>query len=99
MALLAILGFGLVLALSAWLRGYVLCVLWGWFIVDTFGLPALTIPQAIGLVLIIIFLTHHDVRTDYKDGAVAKIVALVVAPIGAALAAWFYGWIVHGLLF
>ena len=29
--------------------GYVLTVLWGWFIVPTFHLPPLTIPVALGL--------------------------------------------------
>ncbi len=31
------------------LRGWVLCVLWGWFVVPFFNLPPLTMPMAIGL--------------------------------------------------
>lgn len=38
------------------LSGYVLSVLWGWFIVPTFGLPLLTIPVAIGVMLVVAYL-------------------------------------------
>ena len=34
-------------------RGWVLSVLWGWFIVPTFDLPELSIGIALGIVLII----------------------------------------------
>ena len=49
-------------------KGYVLSILWKWFIVAFFGLPALTIPMAIGLTLIASFLTaqyYHN--TDDRD--------------------------------
>lgn len=45
--------------ISSILRGYVLSVLWGWFVVPTFGLPALSIPIAIGISLILAFTTHQ----------------------------------------
>jgi ACR3 family arsenite efflux pump ArsB len=35
------------------LRGWALTVLWDWFVVPTFHVSALTIPYAIGLVVII----------------------------------------------
>jgi hypothetical protein len=38
---------------SAIYSGYVLSVMWDWFIVSHFGLKALPIPFAIGLALII----------------------------------------------
>lgn len=37
--------------LPAW-RGYVLATVWGWLIVPTFGLPALTTWKAVGLVIV-----------------------------------------------
>lgn len=40
-------------------RGWVLSVLWGWFVGPLFGAPPLTIPFAIGLSLIVGFLTSH----------------------------------------
>ena len=51
-AVLALLGFPVLLAASAVWRGYVLAILWAWFAVPTFGLPPLSIPFAIGLTLV-----------------------------------------------
>lgn len=34
-------------------RGYVLSILWGWFIVPTFGAPALSLVMAIGLAIVV----------------------------------------------
>jgi hypothetical protein len=56
-ALLAVLGFPVLLAASAVWRGYVLSILWGWFAIPAFGLPALSIPFAIGISLITSMLT------------------------------------------
>jgi hypothetical protein len=42
-------------------RGYVLSLLWLWFLVPTFGLAALSIPAALGVSLVVSMLTH---RTD-----------------------------------
>jgi hypothetical protein len=58
--------FGTVLALAfigafavagVFLNGWVLATLWGWFVVGTFGLPALGVLKAFGLMLLIRFLT------------------------------------------
>ena len=38
--------------LSVLFSGFVLQVLWSWFVAKTFGLPELNIPQALGLVII-----------------------------------------------
>lgn len=45
--------------LGAIWSGYVLSILWGWFIVPTFNLPALSIPLAIGIALVISYVTHQ----------------------------------------
>ena len=39
-------------------RGYVLFVIWAWFIVPTFGAPTLSIPAAIGVSLIVAYLAR-----------------------------------------
>lgn len=49
----AVAGAVAVVALSAIWGGYVVHVLWGWFIVPTFGAPALSIPAAIGVMLVL----------------------------------------------
>lgn len=45
------LGVGFVVA--SIFGGWVLTVLWRWFIIPTFGLPALSIPLAIGINLVV----------------------------------------------
>lgn len=49
-------------------KGWVFSVLWGWFVVGTFGLPALSIAQAIGLAMVTAMLTsHHSANSDAKE--------------------------------
>jgi hypothetical protein len=60
--------FGL-LALSAMWKGYVLTILWGWFVVPTFGLPTLALAPAIGMSLVVSFLTHQSDATKEQEGS------------------------------
>ena len=48
----------IVLPFSLILNGLVLKKLWGWFVVANFGLKPLSIPSAIGIALIVSFLTY-----------------------------------------
>jgi hypothetical protein len=49
---------------SIW-NGYVLAILWRWFVVKPFGAPALTVATAIGISLVVGYLTHQrQVDTD-----------------------------------
>jgi hypothetical protein len=45
--------------LAAIWGGYVLTVLWEWFVVPVFGLPQLGIAQGLGLWLVVGYLTHQ----------------------------------------
>lgn len=89
--LVAMVGGGL-------LRGWVLSVLWGWFIVPTFNLPALAIAPAIGLSLVVGFLTRpatdDDERSKHRSMGerLAHAIALAIAGPLMALA---MGWVVH----
>jgi hypothetical protein len=56
-----------IIVLSSIWRGYVLTILWAWFIVPVFHLPALGIVAAIGFSLMITFLTYHHQREDQAD--------------------------------
>lgn len=49
------------------LSGYTLCKLWDWFVVETFNLPTLTIPIAIGLMLVISYVVKGYPEEDDKD--------------------------------
>ena len=50
-------------------RGWVLSILWGWFIVPSFGLPPLSIAAAIGLSLLTGYLTADfaSIKKEYKE--------------------------------
>lgn len=51
----------IVMTLGAIWKGYVLTIVWSWFVVPTLGLPALTLVPAIGLALVASFMTYHYV--------------------------------------
>lgn len=94
---------GTILA-SVIVRGYTLSVLWGWFVVPLFGLPALNIPLAFGLVLVAT--TLHPVANSQpkfkqsllepEDGwdRFGRVVGLTFWP----LAALPFGWIILRVL-
>lgn len=54
-------------AIDAIWSGYVLTCLWGWFVVPTFALPPLTLAQAIGVSLIVGYLTHQYLPKQDKQ--------------------------------
>ena len=55
------------IALGSIINGYVLRILWGWFIVPIFHLPSLTIAQAIGLSMVVGLLTHRSRNSDGRE--------------------------------
>jgi len=79
LALIAILLVaGAVVGIAAFtiLRGFVLSQLWAWFVVPALGAPSLSIGEAIGITLVVSFLTssivQNLVRINFrvaKDGA------------------------------
>lgn len=64
--MLILLGFLAMPIVAIW-QGLVLKILWGWFMVPTFGLPSLDIPQALGLALVVTFLTHQTTKREDED--------------------------------
>jgi hypothetical protein len=57
------------LAVGALLNGWALTLLWSWFVVPTFpDLPVLSLGQAIGLGMIISFLTYQYIDARAKQG-------------------------------
>jgi hypothetical protein len=54
-------------------RGYVLTILWGWFIVPTFNAPALSVATAIGIALVVgMFSTTKESNKEEKDNALVN---------------------------
>ncbi len=98
MAALAVLGgvvgVGLMI-LNLIFNGYVLSVLWGWFIVPTFGVPALGIAPALGVALVVAYMTYqfHDHKREEDFGEIV-FRGFVMGSIKGLLFL-FVGWIVH----
>jgi hypothetical protein len=83
------------IALGSMWRGYVFSVLWGWFIVPIFHLPALGIASAIGIALVISFLTYQ-VSTPHGDdqGVAEKLSSNLTLSFLYPLICLLVGWVV-----
>ena len=82
-------------AISALWGGYVLTVLWGWFMVPTFHLPALALAPAIGLAMVVGYLTIQ-IRPSKKGESFAEgLSTAFVMGLLKPLFALFFGWVVH----
>jgi len=71
-----LLGLALV-PFAAMYGGYVLSVMWRWFIVSTFAAPPLSVPAAIGTSLMVsMFVGSYSKEDDH--GVVAKLLVHVI---------------------
>ena len=59
------------------LDGWVFSLLWRWFIVRVFRVPALSIPEAIGIIFLVTWLTHQSKGKD--DRELSERITLMVA--------------------
>jgi len=84
-------GIGIVIASSV-LRGIVLVKLWQWFVVSSLGLPVLSIPVAIGISMIVSFLTTTRMPKEDDNFEPGKMLGIVVF---YPLFVLFFGWIIH----
>jgi hypothetical protein len=76
-------------------RGYVFSKLWLWFIVSTFGASVLSIAQAIGLALVVSFLTHQpDMYEDKSRTQSEKFSSAVCITFMTPAFALLIGWVV-----
>lgn len=95
------LGFFVLLPLSAALNGYVISVLWGWFIVTTFGARPLGLLPAMGLAIFTGKLTSHLAQLDFAPKAKSAGELLAVGAFASVVRAAIYlgmGWCVHALM-
>lgn len=82
-------------ALGAMWAGYVLMILWGWFVVPTFALPPLALAPAIGLALVAGYLTHQYTPKAAKpeddgkwDETVRATAHMLLRPASTLLIGW-----------
>ena len=68
------------------LRGWVIMRLWAWFIVP-FGIQGLTLPHAIGIGLILTFLTAHTLgkRAKTMEEKIEEIATSIIWPLMSLL--------------
>ena len=76
------------------LHGYVLSIIWAWFVVPTFGIARLSVPAAIGIsILIKTITTESGSDKDENKSSAAVIWSALVSVFGAPLFALFVCWI------
>jgi hypothetical protein len=83
-------------AVSIVLNGWAFSILWGWFIVTTFGVMPITIPAAIGLGFVVSYLTKQaHCKVDTSNEAIWYDLRVSVMKPFVALG---IGWIVKGFM-
>jgi len=70
------------------LEGYVLSVLWGWFIVPVFSAPRLTVAYAIGLALLVGMLTHRVRKPEDTPETPFFLAMSVINPVIFLVIGW-----------
>lgn len=76
--------------------GFVVLQFWGWFAVPLLGLPALSFIPAMGVSLLVGYLTHH-VIPDYK-GHEVKMSSTLYSIFAYPAVCLAIGWVIHLLL-
>lgn len=74
-------------------RAYVMTVLWAWFVVSTFGLPALTIPAVLGIHMLYgVFKYNPRVKVEQAEetGVVANLAGIFISLIALGC-----GYVIH----
>lgn len=64
MILFWIIGVIVLVVLGTIFNGYALSILWAWFIAPTFHLPELSVTQAIGIAIVVNYLTHRGIDAE-----------------------------------
>lgn len=94
-SLLALFGVLALLAGSSMWKGYVLTVLWGWFIVPTFDLPTLALAPAIGISMTVSYLTYQYDSSKKSEDAENPFVRAVSYSLLMPALVLGVGWIVQ----
>ncbi len=65
--ILTAIAFLVLLFVEPVMNGWALTKLWTWFVVSKFSMPPLSIPEAIGIGLVVSFLTHQTIDCKKKS--------------------------------
>ena len=95
LAFLGVVGLGVVLVLGTILNGIALSIMWGWFIVPVFAAPPITVPAAIGLSIIIGYLTSDlSLKREVSEDTTEAVIKLIMISILKPLAYLGFGYVV-----
>ena len=81
--------------IDLFLSTYVLTVLWGWFMVTTFGLPVLGFASALGMLMVVRFATFRYAPPDPEKNVHKILVRVYAYAILRPLFALGVGYLVH----
>ena len=86
----------LLLPISVALNGWVLAMLWGWFIVPALGAPSLGVVPAIGISTVAHMLTHQEIDVETPSREYSEtLIRTMVAAFGRPLVCLAFGWCVN----
>jgi hypothetical protein len=77
------------------LTGYVLTILWGWFVTPAFGLAVPSIPIMLGLSLIVGYMTHQTPAVEDNRTANKIFMTGIMNSLGRPLLYLGIGYIIH----
>ena len=83
----------LAIPVGAVVKGWAFIKLWGWFVVPAFGLPGVTMAQAIGIGALISLLTHQISECEKEEKSIiartfSTCMGLILGPIVVVGFAW-----------
>lgn len=83
----------LLMAFSGLWGGYVLSVLWNWFASDHFGLQSINLLQAIGMMIVVSFMTHQQSLSSdkaYGEVLAESYIYAALKPLMFLMVGWFW---------
>ena len=76
------------------MNGWVLSIMWGWFVVPLFGVPVLKVAPAIGVALVAKMLTHQSSSKSNEKKDTSETVGELIAAFLSPMVTLLIGWIV-----
>lgn len=92
---LSLLLLPMVLVVGYAVNGFVFSKLWQWFIITIFDLPPITVMQAIGISMVVGFLTYTQPPESSGKGPLENLIVAFFKLLFTALFALLFGWILH----
>lgn len=91
---LGAIGMLSIIPITAIVRGYILSIIWSWFMVPL-GIIPIGIAHAIGISVTVSFLTSHLAAEDKEKSTTTKVVTKMFSGVLVSLMALGIAWIAH----